>query len=70
MQTFLLAEIIKVSGLLPDALLDVIRHHSIEPRWQDILMPPGKFNAFLLWIILPSLCSEVTATIVAYAELK
>ena len=41
-QNYLLAEIIKNANLHPQVLFDVLRSYNIQPRWEEIPLPPGK----------------------------
>lgn len=41
-QNYLLAEIIKAANPPPQLLFNVLRDRSIQPRWEDIPLPPGE----------------------------
>ncbi|KXT05880.1 hypothetical protein AC578_345 [Pseudocercospora eumusae] len=41
-QNYLLAEIIKNANLHPHVLFDVLRSYNIQPRWEEIPLPPGR----------------------------
>ncbi|EME48113.1 hypothetical protein DOTSEDRAFT_69899 [Dothistroma septosporum NZE10] len=41
-KNYLLAEIIKAANPPPDVLLNLLRSINIQPRWEDIPLPPGR----------------------------
>ncbi|KXT17392.1 hypothetical protein AC579_3851 [Pseudocercospora musae] len=41
-KNYLLAEIIKNANLHPHVLFDVLRSYNIQPRWEEIPLPPGR----------------------------
>jgi hypothetical protein len=53
---YLLCEILKAAPVNSLALLNLIREAQIQPRWNDMALPPGQFCspfALLIHAILP-----------------
>ena len=41
-QVFLLTEILKDAPISSDVLLSLVTQSNIEPRWEEIPLPPGR----------------------------